>query len=278
MKFSFKRKQKLWQILWLGSAVALALAVSWRVDRPAGCHKDDLAQVTDDTLMLQAQAMQAAQGEETAEVPKRVYLTFDDGPSPTTEKVLDVLKEKGVHATFFVISAPNNIEYLPILQRTVAEGNQVALHSCSHEYGDIYRSPAAFWADIRDLKRNLKPYVSDADSISWIRFPGGSTNTVSHRHGGSHIMKSLKAQAEEKGYHYVDWNVRAEDAAGKHLNADQIYENVTGQVGDKTSCVVLMHDTKATGTTAQALPRIIDWFNEQGFSFCTIDQLLEEQE
>ena len=50
--------------------------------------------------------------------------------------------------------------------------------------------------------------------MHWLRFPGGSTNTVSHKYGGSGIMKSLKEQVEEKGYRYVDWNVCAEDAAG----------------------------------------------------------------
>lgn len=277
MQFSLKRKQKLWQILWLTSAMALAVTVGYKVDRPAGCYTDDLAQITDDQLIVQNQAVQTSQGEAPIQ-EKRVYLTFDDGPSPTTEKVLDVLKEKGVPATFFVITAPNNMEYLPILQRTVAEGHQIALHSCSHEYGEIYRSPAAFWADIQALKTNLKPYVPDADSLCWIRFPGGSTNTVSHRHGGPHIMKSLKAQAKEKGYHYVDWNVCAEDAVGDHPSAETIFENVTGQVGQKTSCVVLMHDTKVTGTTAQALPDIIDWFRENGFQFCTVDQLADGEE
>lgn len=277
MQFSFKRKQKVWQILWLCSALALAVTVGWKVNRPAGCHVDDLAQITDDRLLVQNESVRASQG--GADVPeKRVYLTFDDGPSPTTEKVLDVLEEKGVPATFFVIAAPNNIEYLPILQRTVAQGHQIALHSCSHEYRDIYRSPAAYWADIQDLKTKLKPYVPNADDICWIRFPGGSTNTVSHRHGGAHIMKSLKAQAKEKGYHYVDWNVCAQDAVGGHPSAQTIFENVTGDVGDKNSCVVLMHDTKMTGTTAQALPDIIDWFKEKGFQFCTIDQLQEGEE
>lgn len=185
---------------------------------------------------------------------------------------MDVLKEKGVPATFFVIAAPNNEENMPTIQRAVEEGHQIALHSCSHEYKKIYSSPAAYWADIKQLREKISPYV-DVESIHWLRFPGGSTNTVSHRYGGSGIMKSLKAEAEEKGYHYVDWNVCAEDAVGGHPSADTIYNNVIREAKGHDTCVVLMHDTKATKTTAEALPQIIDWFTEQGYRFCKIDEL-----
>ena len=278
MKISWHEKTRLWQIAWLGSAIALALTLGWQIDRPAACRMEELASVPDDTNLVGVQAVQG-NSEGTAKVlQKRVYLTFDDGPSPTTETVLDILKEEQVPATFFVIAAPNNEEWLPILQRTQAEQHQIALHSCCHEYKEIYRSPAAFWADIRDLKQQLKPYVRDVEAITWLRFPGGSTNTVSHKYGGSNIMSSLKRQVEEKGYHYVDWNVCANDAVGGHPNADTILHNVIDDVGDKTSCVVLMHDTKATRTTAQALPEIIHWFKENGFEFCTIQQLTENEE
>ncbi len=91
-------------------------------------------------------------------------------------------------------------------------------------------------------------------------------------------MMSLKRQAEEKGYHYVDWNVCANDAVGGHPSADDILNCVIKDAKDKTSCVVLMHDTKATRTTAQALPEIIHWFKENGFEFCTVSQLGEAEE
>ena len=79
--------------------------------------------------------------------------------------------------------------------------------------------------------------------IKWLRFPGGSTNTVSHRYGGSDIMKKLKADAESRGFTYVDWNVCAEDSLGGHPSASTIYNNIIREVGDKNTCVVLMHDT-----------------------------------
>ena len=122
------------------------------------------------------------------------------------------------------------------------------------------------------MRQQLAPYV-DVAQIHWLRFPGGSTNTVSHRYGGSEIMKTLKRQAAEKGYRYLDWNVCAEDAVGGHPSAREIYENVIGEAKGQSTCVVLMHDTKATKTTAQALPDIIDWFRENGYEFCTVSQM-----
>ena len=90
------------------------------------------------------------------------------------------------------------------------------------------------------------------------------------------IMKDLKAQATEKGYHYVDWNVCADDAIGGHPSAEKIYNNVIRDVGDKHRCIVLMHDTKATQNTAAALPDIIRWFKNAGYRFDTVDHLERE--
>lgn len=279
---SIRRKKKLFLAAWLVCIMAAALLLIWRVNAPGpGCRSEDMAGIPDDALMAAAMKsiVETSAGEQSSltgtEPVKRVFLTFDDGPSQTTETILDILKEEGVPATFFVIAAENNEKYLPLLERTAAEGHQIALHSCSHSYRSIYKNPAAYWADLKALRAQLAPYVPNVDEIRWLRFPGGSTNTVSHKYGGSNIMKSLKAQAEEKGYHYVDWNVCAEDAVGGHPSASEIYHNVVDGVGDKTVCVVLMHDTKATKTTAEALPDIIEWFKENGFVFCTIDALEE---
>lgn len=204
--------------------------------------------------------------------PRTVCLTFDDGPSPNTEKILAVLEEHGVPATFFVTAQGVNEEYLPQTAQIVAQGHQLALHSASHDYKKIYASTTAFWLDIKELRQALAPYVAVED-IRWLRFPGGSTNTVSHRYGGRGIMKKLIAEAEEKGYHWIDWNVSAEDATTKHPDAAQILENIQHDARDRDTCVVLMHDTKATGQTVKALPDIIEWFQGEGYTFCTVEQM-----
>ena len=156
---------------------------------------------------------------------------------------------------------------------TTATGHQIALHSASHEYSDIYRSSEAYWADIALLKERIAPYV-DAKSVRYLRFPGGSTNTVSRRYGGKGLMKQLKAEVEQKGWQWVDWNVCAEDAVGGHPSADTIYRNVVRETGEQTHCIVLMHDSSTTRTTAEALPDIIRWYADNGYTFLTVAEAL----
>lgn len=215
-------------------------------------------------------AVSAATGE-TA-LPKIVCLTFDDGPSKNTTPILEILDKEQVPATFFVCAQDANEKYLPLVADIAAAGHQIALHSATHQYSKIYASTDAFWQDIRTLRQALEPYV-DVAAIDWLRFPGGSTNTVSHRYGGNGIMKALKAQAEDKGYHWIDWNVCAEDATASHPDAAQILRNIRRDADGQDTCVVLLHDTKATGQTVKALPDMIAYFREQGYNFCTVAQM-----
>ena len=228
-----------------------------------------------DTVLCTAQdldtAVAACTAPERSDGEKVVYLTFDDGPSSTTELVLDILRDEGVPATFFVTAAECNEKYLPLLERERDEGHAIGLHSCSHKYSTIYASPDAFWQDIDALKETLTALGCPPDDL--LRFPGGSTNTVSRKYGGSSIMKTLREQALEKGYRYVDWNVCAEDAAGEHLSARSVYENIVKGAEGHNECIVLMHDTKATKTTAQALPDVIAWFRAAGYRFAALDEM-----
>ena len=165
-----------------------------------------------------------------------------------------------------------NEKYLPLLTQAAAAGHQIALHSASHEYSDIYQSADAYWKDIDLLKERLSPYVR-ADGLRYLRFPGGSTNTVSRRYGGKGLMKQLKAEVEQKGWQWVDWNVCAEDATASHPDAAQILRNIRRDADGQDTCVVLLHDTKATGQTVKALPDMIAYFREQGYNFCTVAQM-----
>lgn len=240
-----------------------------------GCQAQDLTPVPDTSVLSPAISV-PVQAEPAAPVlpEKWVCLTFDDGPSKTTPDVLNALNAAGVHATFFVVATGHNEKYLPLLTEAVSAGHQIALHSASHEYSDIYRSSEAYWADIALLKERIAPYV-DAESIRYLRFPGGSTNTVSHRYGGRQIMQQLKTQAEQKGYAWIDWNVCAEDATASHPNAAQILRNVQNDAKDQPICVVLMHDTNATHETVKALPDILEWFAAKGYRFFTVQQMAE---
>ena len=237
-----------------------------------GCTQQDLTPVPDTSALCPAAAA-FADNAGSAQPEKWVCLTFDDGPSRTTPAVLAALDAAGVHGTFFVVATGYNEKYLPLLTQAAAAGHQIALHSASHEYSDIYQSSDAYWEDIALLKERIAPYV-DVESIRYLRFPGGSTNTVSRRYGGKGLMKQLKAEVEQKGLQWVDWNVCAEDAVGGHPSADTIYRNVVHETGEQTHCVVLMHDSSSTRTTAEALPDIIQWYADNGYTFLTVAEAL----
>ena len=200
---------------------------------------------------------------------------LDDGP-PNINARRCWLRWKNVmpKPPFFVTAQDANQDYLSYLTDIEAAGHQIALHSASHSYSRIYSSTENFWLDIKALRATLANYI-DVDAIHWLRFPGGSTNTVSHRYGGRQIMQQLKAQAEQKGYAWIDWNVCAEDATASHPNAAQILRNVQNDAKDQPICVVLMHDTNATHETVKALPDILEWFAGKGYRFFTVQQMAE---
>ena len=267
--------------LWGGllAAALAAFAAGWLVPAraPVGCKLNELTAAPDFSPFSPAAPAVATSDAGTPAAPslpeKWVCLTFDDGPSKTTPEVLAALDAAGVHGTFFVVATDYNEKYLPLLTEAVSAGHQIALHSASHEYSDIYRSSDAYWEDIALLKERIAPYV-DAESIRYLRFPGGSTNTVSRRYGGKGLMKQLKAEVEQKGWHWVDWNVCAEDAVGGHPSAGTIYRNVVHETGQQTNCIVLMHDSSSTHTTAEALPDIIRWYADNGYTFLTVAEAL----
>ena len=193
---------------------------------------------------------------------KVAYLTFDDGPSANTTKILDILDEYDVKATFFVIYHKNmKSRYKEIAKR----GHTIALHSYTHDYSKIYKSEKAYFADLK----KIHDYVEDVTGVDSriIRFPGGSSNTVSNKYNKG-IMKKLKKSVEEKGYIYHDWNVSSTDAAGRNRKASLLLSKVKSGVGKKKTINVLMHDTgKSKITTVEALPSIIEYLQKQGYRF-----------
>ena len=125
-------------------------------------------------------------------------------------------------------------------------------------------------AGIRDVGVIMqRDYQSLLDHIG-----SGKNWDMSRRYGGRGVMAELKQQCAEKGYAYVDWNVCAEDAVGGKPSAGTIYRNVVRETGEQTQCIVLMHDSATTRTTAEALPDIIQWYRDQGFTFCRVEQVL----
>lgn len=192
---------------------------------------------------------------------KVCYLTFDDGPSENTLKVLDILKRYNAKATFFVIGR-GNLDYT---KQIVEGGHAVALHSNTHDYGQIYSSTQAYFSDLQALSD--KVYKKCGVRSKLIRFPGGSSNTTSRDYCPG-IMTELTRQVEEQGYHYFDWNIDSEDASGHGIPAAELVGNIKKHdYSQYTKICILCHDTDAKDTTVEALPEMIEHLAAQGFVF-----------
>ena len=191
-----------------------------------------------------------------------IYLTFDDGPSEdTTGYILDVLKEEGVKATFFVTC--NGPDYL--IKRMYDEGHTVALHTASHNYSYVYSSVDNYFNDLEKVRNRVKNITGYDSKI--IRFPGGSSNTISRSYQYG-IMSQLTNMVIEKGYRYYDWNVDADDA-GCAYNSSQVYNNVVNHLSYNRANMVLMHDIKYQ--TKDAIRDIIRYGKNNGYTFKKIE-------
>ncbi len=209
---------------------------------------------------------------DAAQVPKTVYLTFDDGPSKNTDALLDLLDEEGVKATFFVTGQDE--AHFDCIARADAAGHLIALHTYTHDFDEIYASDEAFWQDIDRLDALV--FAQTGKHSGYLRFPGGSSNSVSKRYGGSEIMKTLTAQCAQRGIVYIDWNVDTKDAEGGAKSADYIVERALRGAEDVSGdLVILMHDGTANKTVTDAVRALIEQFREQGCIFDTLDHLAE---
>lgn len=191
---------------------------------------------------------------------KVIYLTFDDGPSKHTTRLLEVLDKYNVKATFFVIgnTGRNNV-----MKKIVNQGHSIGLHSVTHDYA-IYKSQKTFMNDLYEIQDIVEKATGVKTYL--MRFPGGSSNTISKQYSKG-IMTKLTAKVEEAGFAYFDWHVSSEDASSAKTSTDVFNNVVKGikQRKDKTNTIVLMHDIK--GFSVDAVEDIIKWGLENGYTF-----------
>lgn len=193
---------------------------------------------------------------------KVVYLTFDDGPSKHTRRLLDVLAEYNVKATFFTCKTA----YSDLIADEYKEGHTVAIHSATHEYSEIYASKSAYFKDLQKQSDLITKLTGETPRL--VRFPGGSSNTVSRRYC-SGIMTTLAKELHKQGYEFFDWNVLSGDA-GETQSTDEVYKNViNGLKNHDDVAVVLQHDTE--GFSVDAVERIIIWGLDNGYTFLPLD-------
>ena len=198
-----------------------------------------------------------------SEPQKTVYLTFDDGPSKNTGKILDILEKYDAKATFFVIGKDLSEEGIENLKRAAKEGHAIGLHTYSHDYNKIYSSVSEFLADYDKLRQELEELLGFSPTI--FRFPGGSYCSY-----GKNIRTELIDEMTRRGYTYYDWNISAEDAVGT-VTAYSIRKNIFPKVYNVTSPVILMHDAPLNSLTAELLPEIIETLLAEGYAFETLE-------
>jgi len=194
-----------------------------------------------------------------------IYLTFDDGPSNVTGPILDILKEKNVKATFFVINNSDSLNYL--IKRAYDEGHTIGLHSNTHRYDLVYSSVDGYFNDLNAISNKVKNITGVESKI--IRFPGGGSNTASKQYSKG-IMSVLTNEVLARGYHYFDWNVDCGDAGGSK-NSQDVYKNVVNYLSHNQTNVVLMHDFQNNYKTLNALRDIIDYGINNGYTFAALD-------
>ncbi len=188
---------------------------------------------------------------EPSVMTRKVYLTFDDGPSIYTDDILDILSLYGVKATFFVVGTQEE-EYLPMYKRIVEEGHSIGMHSYSHKYTEIYESLESFKTDVGKIRSLIKDETGVECSL--YRFPGGSSNSI----GKKHIQEYI-AYLDEEGIIYYDWNISSGDATGVPVSVDDIVKNSTLELEKYNSAYILLHDSSTKKNTVEALPKIIEW-------------------
>lgn len=192
---------------------------------------------------------------------KIIYLTFDDGPGKYTEKLLNILKKYNIKATFFVTKNVKN--YPDILKREYKEGHTVGLHTWSHNYS-IYKNEKTYFNDLYKIENEV--YKITGYKANIIRFPGGSSNTISKNYKKG-IMTKITKEVEQRGYIYFDWNVYSGDA-GETQNPNKVAKNVIKTLNQGKTNVVLQHDIHKY--SVDAVEKIIKYGIQKGYSFAPI--------
>lgn len=200
--------------------------------------------------------------EKTKENEKIAYLTFDDGPSKNTKKVLEILDKYEIKATFFIIGSSVTEDYVEQLKSMEKEGHSIGIHTFSHKYNQIYLSKDAYIKDFNKAKEVLCKNLKNNPTI--YRFPGGSCNCFIGAE-----KKSIIEELKNDGYTYYDWNVSGEDSVN-HPTVNSIVNNVLKDYKNFTKPIILLHDGPSNANTVSALPTIIENIQKSGYKFETL--------
>lgn len=191
---------------------------------------------------------------------KVVYLTFDDGPSAYTSELLDVLDAYGAKATFFVVGSGSG----NMMRQIVKRGHSIGIHTVSHDYGQIYSSPEAYFDDLMKMQSIIYDHTGVKTTL--MRFPGGSSNLVS-RKSCEGIMTFLTQAVQDAGFQYFDWNVYSGDA-GETKRTEKVVDNVIEGIQEHRVSIVLQHDIHKY--SVDAVEDILRWGKRNGYKFLAL--------
>lgn len=197
-----------------------------------------------------------------SETTKRAFLTFDDGPSTNTKNILDILAQRNIKATFFVLGM--QVEKMPeTVKRIYEEGHYVANHGYSHVYSSIYSSPEAVLDEFNRCNQVVANAIQVPEYNSHLfRFPGGY-------YGGKYaeIKKQANEILKQNNIAHVDWNALTGDSEKQNPTKEYLMNNLQKTTQGKNSIVILMHDSQAKKVTVETLPEVIDYLQQQGYEF-----------
>ncbi len=193
---------------------------------------------------------------------KTVYLTFDDGPSARTPELLAILEEYDIKATFFVVGKESE-EAEQWMRDIVAAGHTLGIHTYCHDYNRIYQSVEAYLEDFNAMYNVILEATGTAPQI--FRFPGGSVNAYN---GATY--RDIISEMVRRGFVYFDWNRMSGDAVRGNVPAETLVENALDRADTMRRVILLMHDSTRFTNVVEALPQIIEGYQEAGFSFAAL--------
>ncbi|MBK5240702.1 MAG: polysaccharide deacetylase [Clostridium sp.] len=191
---------------------------------------------------------------------KVIYLTFDDGPSILTDKVLDILKENDVKATFFIIGNQIN-GFEEVIKRTHNDGHSIGLHTYTHKFKRIYSSRDMFIKEMLDCRNEIYRLTGISPNI--IRFPGGSSKRLTNSY-----LNTLHSY----NFKIYDWNMVTSDGINSNTSPNRIYRDATEGNEKLSPIILLLHCDYMHKNSCKALPNIIKYYKEKGYEFKIISE------
>lgn len=204
------------------------------------------------------------------EKSKKVYLTFDDGPSICTPHVLDILDKYNVKATFFVLGS--NVERNPeLVKRAYDSGHFIASHGYTHTYSQIYAYPENVLNEYNDSLNAIRKAIGVENyNPHLFRFPGGSS-------GGKYndIKQEAIGILKANQITYTNWNCLTGDSAGS-TTIEQMWNELNETAAGDDNLVILMHDAGDKQVTVEFLPQLIEKYQSEGYEFCNYYDVMSE--